>query len=88
MVRLAEILDTKGMQEVIPVMADVSELMPLEDVRALAFRMFHEADKRGDTETSRKMNALVSIWDDLSIQAIQTANAHQDPSQGELDLSE
>ena len=86
MARLASILDTQGMQKVVPVMADVSELMALEDVRALAFRMFHEADKRGDTETARLLNALVSIWDDVSMQAYQVASDREQRVQGELEL--
>ena len=86
MARLASILDTQGMQKVVPVMADVSELMALEDVRALAFRMFHEADKRGDTETARRLNALVSIWDDVSMQAYQVASDREQRVQGELEL--
>lgn len=86
MARLASILDTQGMQKVVPVMADVSELMALEDVRALAFRMFHEADKRSDTETARRLNALVSIWDDVSMQAYQVASDREQRVQGELEL--
>lgn len=86
MARLASILDTQGMQKAVPVMADVSELMALEDVRALAFRMFHEADKRGDTETARRLNALVSIWDDVSMQAYQVASDREQRVQGELEL--
>lgn len=86
MARLASILDTQGMQKVVPVMADVSELMALEDVRALAFRMFHEADKRGDTETARRLNALVSVWDDVSMQAYQMASDHEQRVQGKLEF--
>ena len=87
-VRMAGILDERGVDAVVPVMAQVAERMSLDDVRALGFRLFHEAEKRKDTEGAIRFNALVSMWDDLALGAMRERVNLQERVQGSLDLDE
>lgn len=64
-VRLAGVLDAKGADAVTPMMVRVGQCMPLDQVRSLVFRMYHEAEKRKDTEESICFNNLASMWDEL-----------------------
>ncbi|WP_240541153.1 DUF1156 domain-containing protein [Bifidobacterium colobi] len=84
-VRMAGILDSNGMDKVAPVMAEAGELLSLEDIRALGFRMYHEAEKRKDTEGAIRFNSLVSMWDDLSVMSSKETVVRP-PLQGELDV--
>ncbi|WP_240540905.1 DUF1156 domain-containing protein [Bifidobacterium vespertilionis] len=81
-IRMAGILDAKGVDKVAPVMAEAGELLPLDSIRALGFRMYHEAEKRKDTEGAIRFNNLVSMWDDLSLMAAKETVVLQ----GELDV--
>lgn len=85
-IRMAGILDKKGVDAVVPVMAQVGERLPWEQIRALSFRMYHEAEKRKDTEGSIRFNNLVSMWDDLSVRAYKETVNLQENIQGELDV--
>ncbi|PJM79043.1 DUF1156 domain-containing protein [Bifidobacterium scaligerum] len=85
-IRMAGILDAKGVDKVAPVMAEAGELLPLDYIRALGFRMYHEAEKRKDTEGAIRFNNLVSMWDDLSVKA-STENVARPAVQGELDVA-
>lgn len=84
-IRMAGILDARGVDRVAPVMAEAGELLPLDDIRALGFRMYHEAEKRKDTEGAIRFNNLVSMWDDLSVKA-SAENVVRPAVQGELDV--
>ena len=84
-IRMAGILDAKGVDKVAPVMAEAGELLPLDDIRALGFRMYHEAEKRKDTEGAIRFNNLVSMWDDLSLKASKETVVRP-AVQGELDV--
>jgi putative DNA methylase len=66
-VRLAGILqEGQGMEEVTLALAQVERRgIPAEQVRDLGFRMFHEAEKRHDTDGALLFNGLVSAWDQL-----------------------
>lgn len=86
MIRMTGILDSKGVDTVAPIVAQLGERIPLDDVRALGFRMFHEAEKRKDTEGAIKFNNLVSMWDDLSAKTKKEATNPQENVQGELDV--
>lgn len=86
MVRMAGILDEQGVDAVVPIMAQVQERMPLDEVKALGFRMYHEAEKRKDTEGAIKFNGLVSMWDDLSLKALKESVNVQEHVQGELNV--
>lgn len=84
-IRMAGILDAKGVDKVAPVMAEAGELLALDDIRALGFRMYHEAEKRKDTEGAIRFNNLVSMWDDLSLMASKETIVRP-ALQGELDV--
>ena len=85
-VRMAGILDQHGVDAVVPVMAEIGERMPLDQVKSLGFRLYHEAEKRKDTEGALLFNALVSMWEDLSGKARhQTVGRHENV-QGELEV--
>lgn len=86
MIRMTGILDSNGVDTVAPMMAQLGERLPLDDVRALGFRMFHEAEKRKDTEGAIKFNSLISMWDDLSAKTKKEATNMQENIQGELDV--
>lgn len=86
MIRMTGILDSNGVDTVAPMMAQLGERIPLDDVRALGFRMFHEAEKRKDTEGAIKFNSLISMWDDLSAKTKKEATNMQENIQGELDV--
>ena len=85
-IRMAGILDKKGVDAVVPVMAQVGERLPWEQIRALSFRMYHEAEKRKDTEGAIRFNNLVSMWDDLSVRAYKETVNLQENVQGKLDI--
>lgn len=84
-VRMAGILDAKGVDAVAPVMAEASERLSTDAIRALGFRMFHEAEKRKDTEGAIRFNNLVSMWDDLSLKASKESVVRPG-TQGEFDM--
>lgn len=87
-VRMAGVLDSKGVDAVTPMMAHVGQCMPLDQVRSLVFRMYHEAEKHKDTEESIRFNNLASVWDDLySDAAKRMRNAETNENiQGALDM--
>ncbi|MFC5221220.1 DUF1156 domain-containing protein [Bifidobacterium leontopitheci] len=84
-IRMAGILDAHGVDAVAPVMAEAGERLAMDDIRALGFRMYHEAEKRKDTEGAIRFNNLVSMWDDLSLMADKETVARP-AFQGELDV--
>ena len=85
-VRMAGILDAKGVDAVAPVMAQAGERLPLDQIRALSFRMYHEAEKRKDALGAIPFNNLVSMWEDLSLKVLKEAANIQETIQGELDM--
>ncbi|MFR0557006.1 DUF1156 domain-containing protein [Pseudoscardovia radai] len=86
-VRLTGVYATDGADTVVQLLAEVSQRFPsLDAIKALGFRMYHEAEKRGDTDTALQFNSLVSAWDDLAMDAHRYAESHQHGVQGQLDL--
>lgn len=80
-VRLAGILATRGIDDARRLILPIESRLPLEDVRQLAFLLFHEADKRKDSADAQVFNALVTSWEDLVTAARQMgadAGARQD----------
>ena len=84
-IRMAGVLDSRGADKIAPIMAEAAELLALDDIRSLGFRMYHEAEKRKDTEGAIRFNNLVSMWDDLALVASKETVAHPGV-QGELDV--
>lgn len=85
-VRLAGVLDAKGVDAVMPMMAHVGQCMPLDQVRGLVFRMYHEAEKRKDTEEAIRFNNLASMWDDLYTDAVRRMRDAGENVQGTLEV--
>lgn len=86
-VRLTGVFASGGADAVIPLLAKVSQRFPsLDAVKALGFRVYHEAEKRNDSDTALQFNSLVSAWDDLVSAAQRYAENHQHEVQGNLDL--
>lgn len=85
-VRLAGALDAKGVDAVMPMMAHVGQCMPLDQVRGLVFRMYHEAEKRKDTEEAIRFNNLASMWDDLYTDAVRRMRDAGENVQGTLEV--
>ncbi|OZG52262.1 hypothetical protein PSRA_0451 [Pseudoscardovia radai] len=86
-VRLTGVYATSGADAIVPLLAEVSQRFPsLDAIKALGFRMYHEAEKRGDTDAALQFNSLVSAWDDLAMDAHRYAESHQHGVQGQLDL--
>lgn len=87
-VRLAGVLDAKGADAVTPMMAQIGQCMPLDQVRSLAFRMYHEAEKRKDTEEAIRFNNLASMWDALHSDAMKRMRDAKinESVQGALDM--
>lgn len=86
-VRLTGVYATGGADAVVPLLAKVSQRFPsLDVIKALGFRIYHEAEKRGDTDAALQFNSLVSAWDDLAVETHRSAENHQHGVQGQLDL--
>lgn len=85
-VRMAGVLDAKGVDVVTPMMAHVGQRMPLDQVRSLVFRMYHEAEKRKDTEEAIRFNNLASMWDDLYSDAVRRMRDAGENVQGTLEV--
>jgi putative DNA methylase len=82
-VRLAAILDTKGMAGVVNLLPEVGTRVPLDSVKQLGFLLFRRAEANKDTEDALLFNNLVSVWGDLAEGAGRRGpSSHQD----ELDL--
>lgn len=85
--RLTGVFASGGADAVIPLLAKVSQRFPsLDAIKALGFRMYHEAEKRHDADAALQFNSLVSAWDDLAPKAQDYSNSHQHGVQGNLDL--
>lgn len=85
-VRMAGVLDERGVDAVVPMMAQVGQRMSLDQIRSLSFRMYHEAEKRKDTEAAIKFNNLVAMWEGLSMGAMKEMQNVQENIQGELNV--
>jgi putative DNA methylase len=55
-----------------------------DTARALAYRMYHVAERKGWTEEARAFNALVVAWTDLARSAASARTVK--PAQGNLGL--
>ena len=85
--RLTGIFDREGAEATEVAIAKViGKGIALDSVRALVFRMFHEAEKRDDSACAQLFNALVSMWSELASRArvIAQTTRTQETVQGEL----
>ncbi|WP_368502290.1 DUF1156 domain-containing protein [Corynebacterium sp.] len=73
-VRLAAVLDKIGADKVAELLPSVQDKVSLEVVKELGFLLFHEAEKKKDTEDAVLFNGLVSSWGELNEQAREYAS--------------
>ena len=86
-VRLAAAMDTEGASKVAALLSTVGTKVSLDTVKELGFMLFHEAEKKGNSQDALLFNALVSSWSELTSQA--KALASQSKSvQDTLDFGE
>jgi putative DNA methylase len=68
-IRLAAIMAKDGAERVASLMPSVARKVSLDVVKELGFLLFHEAEKKRDTQDAILFNGLVSAWSDLASQA-------------------
>lgn len=68
-VRLAAVMAKDGADKVAELLPAVQNRVNLDAVKELGFLLFHEAEKKKDTQDAVLFNGLVSAWGDLNEQA-------------------
>ncbi|WCC80379.1 DUF1156 domain-containing protein [Cutibacterium equinum] len=86
-VRLAAVMAKDGADKVAELLPSVQTRMNLDAVKELGFLLFHEAEKKKDTQDAILFNSLVSAWNDVNEQAHKYA-ATPRPSQQAFDFDE
>ena len=86
MIRMVGALGGNGTDAVVPIMAKAGEYVSLDQVRNLSFRMYHEAERRKDTDGAIGFNNLVSVWDDAAGTASMQVRDRVENTQGVLDI--
>ncbi|MDR2896880.1 MAG: DUF1156 domain-containing protein [Propionibacteriaceae bacterium] len=84
-VRLAAAMESEGATKVASLLPAVGAKVSLDMVKELGFLLFHEAERKSDTQDAILFNALVSSWSELSAQA-QTLAAQPHGIQDTLDF--
>ena len=67
--RLAALLESKGIEKVAELVAKLPAAIPLSAIKELGFLLFHEAERKGDGSDAQALNALVTSWGDVSLKA-------------------
>lgn len=80
-VRLAGVMAKFGAETVAPILASVQTRVSVDAVKELGFLLFHEAEKRGNTEDAVIFNGLVSLWSELTDQARKQAGLQRETEQ-------
>ena len=83
--RLAALLESKGLEKVAELVANLPADIPLSAIKELGFLLFHEAERKGDGADAQALNALVTSWGDVSLKARQHPSAPTG-TQSELDI--
>ncbi len=65
-VRLAALMDSRGIDAVAEALADVRSRITTDAIKELGFLLFHEAEKKNDTADALLFNGLVSAWGDVT----------------------
>ena len=68
-VRLAAVMAKDGADKVVSLLPSVQTRVNLDAVKELGFLLFHEAEKKRDTQDALLFNGLVSAWADVSEKA-------------------
>lgn len=86
-VRLAAVMAKDGADKVAGLLPSVQTRVDLDAVKELGFLLFHEAEKKKDTQDAILFNGLVSAWGDLNEQARKHASSPR-PVQQAFDFDE
>jgi putative DNA methylase len=73
-VRLSSIMMKDGAERVAALLPNVQSKLSLDAIKELGFLLFHEAEKKGDTEDAILFNSLVGSWGDLREQSAPAAD--------------
>lgn len=68
-IRLAAVMAKDGADRVAELLPDVQSRVSLDAVKELGFLLFHEAEKKKDTQDAILFNGLVSAWGDVNEQS-------------------
>jgi putative DNA methylase len=68
-VRLSAVMQHDGEERVAALLPKVQTRVNLDAVKELGFLLYHEAEKKGDTEDAILFNSLVGSWGDISAAA-------------------
>lgn len=85
-VRLSAVMAKYGADMVAELLPSVQAQVNLDAVKELGFLLFHEAEKKKDTQDAILFNGLVSAWADVNEQARKYVVAPR-PSQQEFEFS-
>jgi putative DNA methylase len=83
-VRLAQTLQSRGIEAAAEVMAGAGHRVDLDAVKELAYLLFAVSEKKNRTETALLFNQLASSWPDLSAAARSAGSASGGSAQGVL----
>jgi putative DNA methylase len=75
-----------GKEKAAALMADISRTNPgaIENIKALAYRAYMAAERKGWNDEALAYNSLVSLWSDLTVKMNELSR--QRPQQGELGI--
>ena len=87
-IHLAALLASEGQDQVARLLPEVGDKVGLGQVKELGFLLFHEAERKGNTQDALLFNSLVSAWNDISDQARTIERRGPQASQDSLDFGE
>lgn len=86
-VRLSALMAKEGAEKVAEVLANLQSRVDLDAVKELGFLLFHEAEKKKNTQDAILFNGLVSAWGDVNEAARQYSSTPK-PAQQAFDFEE
>jgi putative DNA methylase len=76
-VRLAGVMSREGAEIVAQLLPSIENRVGLDAIKELGFLLFHEAEKKGDTQDAIMFNGLVGAWGDLKEQARKQSDSNE-----------
>lgn len=86
-VRLSALMAKEGAEKVAEILANLQSRVDLDAVKELGFLLFHEAEKKKNTQDAILFNGLVSAWGDVNEAARQYSSTPK-PVQQTFDFEE
>lgn len=80
-VRLSALMAKEGAEKVAEVLANLQSRVDLDAVKELGFLLFHEAEKKKNTQDAILFNGLVSAWGDVNEAARQYSSTPKSAQQ-------